>query len=183
MFDQYSLFSDTYSSPLTVWYQACSAAITQIKWCQLYFEEDGSRKEAQTGNTEESRFTARLCEFFAIDQNETFIIWNLQKDKRKSCHQIKFGEKHTTSNKDRKIFQISTTCADQSFFTAFEVKDFKVKIYLMNFKKGGEITRERLTKENKQSLAILNTLPTNALGMAESGMNMLMLEGMQMDHN
>lgn len=51
------------------------------------------------------------------------------------------------------------TCPDQSFFTAFALSDFSVNMYLMNFKKGSTITKEKLGMENKKSLRIIATLP------------------------
>ena len=59
------------------------------------------------------------------------------------------------------MFRISTTCWDQSFFTAFALKDFSVNLYLMNFKKGSAISKEKLNAENKKSLRVLKTLPAN----------------------
>jgi len=55
----------------------------------------------------------------------------------------------------------SMTCADQSFFTAFSLLDNTVNMYLMNFKKGSSITKEKLNLENKKSLKIIQTLPIN----------------------
>lgn len=60
---------------MTVWYQKCKTAITQIKWCLLYFDDneapgaDGANDKKLEG---EARFAARICEFFAIDQAEDF---------------------------------------------------------------------------------------------------------------
>lgn len=42
----------------------------------------------------DSRFASRLCEFFVIDVNENFYIWNLNKNIHKSIHKINFAEKH-----------------------------------------------------------------------------------------
>ena len=36
-------------------------------------------------------------------------------------------------------------------------------MYLMNFKKGSQITKDKLQSENKKSLKILTTLPLNLL--------------------
>ena len=65
------------------------------------------------------------------------------------------------------MFRISTTCWDQSFFTAFALKDFSVSMYLMNFKKGSSITKEKLNLENKKSLKIIKQLPSNLMSHAE----------------
>jgi hypothetical protein len=35
----YSLYDKSYTTPLTVWYQKCTTAITALKWCLLYFDE------------------------------------------------------------------------------------------------------------------------------------------------
>jgi hypothetical protein len=42
----------------------------------------------------DSRFASRLCEFFVIDMNENFYIWNLNKNIHKSIHKIDFVDKH-----------------------------------------------------------------------------------------
>ena len=39
----------------------------------------------------------------------------------------------------------------------------EINIYLMNFKKGGQITKEKLQSENKKSLKIFKTLPLNVM--------------------
>ena len=53
--------------------------MTQIKWCQLYFDQgneaDKVKDDKKAGPQQpvgESRFAARICEFFAIDQTEDF---------------------------------------------------------------------------------------------------------------
>ena len=108
------------------------------------------------------KFATRMCEFFAIDQSEDFMIWNLQKSMGKPAHVIHFREKHNGQVDSSKIYRISMTCADQSFFTAFSLLDHTVNMYLMNFKKGSSITKEKLNLENKKSLKIISTLPINS---------------------
>jgi len=51
------------------------------------------------------------------------------------------------------------TCADQTFFTPFIVRDNAVQLYMMNFKKGSQITKDKLKKENKMSENLLKVLP------------------------
>lgn len=34
------MYDKLYTNPLTVWYQKAKSPITQIKWCQLYFDEE-----------------------------------------------------------------------------------------------------------------------------------------------
>ena len=70
-------------------------------------------------------------------------------------------------SQENKIYKISTTCPDQSFFTAFALKDFSVSMYLMNFKKGSSITKEKLQLENKKSMRIIKNLPSNLMSHAE----------------
>jgi len=161
-----ALYNTEYTSPITVWYAASSSAIRQIKWCMLYFTDDTAnfakqdspskpkREERQAKNT---KFATRLCEFFAIDQKEEFQIWNLNKAIHKPAHVIRFQDKHD----GQMVFRISLTVADQSFFTGFGLKDMSVSIYMMNFKKGSQITKEKLRAENKKSLRIMATLPLN----------------------
>ena len=61
------------------------------------------------------------------------------------------------------------TCADQSFFTAFALEDHSVNMYLMNFKKGSQITKEKLQLENKKSYKIITTLPLNVMSTLLNG--------------
>jgi hypothetical protein len=77
----------------------------------------------------------------------------------KPAHIIHFREKHNGQTDSTKLSRISMTCADQSFFTAFTLMDGTVNMYLMNFKKGSSITKEKLNLENKKSLKIISTLP------------------------
>lgn len=60
--------------------------------------------------------------------------------------------------------QYRMTCPDQSFFTAFALQDNTINLYLMNFKKGSQITKDKLKLENKKSLKILTMLPMNLIG-------------------
>ena len=53
------------------------------------------------------------------------------------------------------------TCADQTFFTSFLVRGHGVQLYMMNFKKGSQITKDKLTKENAMSQNTLLSLPLN----------------------
>lgn len=53
------------------------------------------------------------------------------------------------------------TCADQTFFTSFLVRDHGVQLYMMNFKKGSQITKDKLMKENGISKTMLMSLPLN----------------------
>ncbi len=55
------------------------------------------------------------------------------------------------------------TCSDQSFFTAFAVTNSQVNLYWMNFKKGSQITKEKLRLENKKSMKIIEKLPMNSM--------------------
>jgi hypothetical protein len=162
------LYHQNYTAPLTVWYHTCRYPIIQIKWCYLYFQDDHQaapalspeRKKPENSDSN-VKFATRMCEFFAIDQSEDFMIWNLQKSMGKPAHTIHFREKHNGQTDSSKIYRISMTCADQSFFTAFSLLDHSVMMYLMNFKKGSSITKEKLNLENKKSLKIITTLPIN----------------------
>jgi hypothetical protein len=168
------MYHSSYTAPLTVWYQNCRYPITQIKWCYLYFQDDAPAASAANTSPDKKakgiakseaselanvKFATRLCEFFAIDQSEDFMIWNLQKSMGKPAHIIHFREKHNAQTDSTKLYRISMTCADQSFFTAFTLMDNTVNMYLMNFKKGSSITKEKLNLENKKSLKIISTLP------------------------
>jgi len=169
------LFHKDFTSPITVWYHQSKFAITQIKWCLLYFDDEQLQDEeskiafkgAQNFGDAKARFAARICEFFAIDQSEDFQIWNLTKSTHKPAHVIKFKDKHK-SDENYKMYRISTTCPDQSFFTAFALADHSVSMYFMNFKKGSSITQKKLLAENKKSLKIISTLPSNLMSQMEN---------------
>jgi len=94
-----AMYHDSYRSPVTIWYQACKYPIIHISWCLLHYDDSRSSKEV--GNARnflaEGKFTTRLCEFFAIDRSEDFLIWNLQKKMDKPAHVIHFGERHQSS--------------------------------------------------------------------------------------
>ena len=55
------------------------------------------------------------------------------------------------------------TCPDQTFYTSFLLRDNSVQLYMMNFKKGSQITKEKLALENQKSANLLKTLPLNLL--------------------
>ena len=74
-FISFSIYNQAYTIPMTVWYHTCPYAITQIKWCKLFFDDSDIKEEdkmvkAPTG--EQGYAANRICEFFAIDKNETF---------------------------------------------------------------------------------------------------------------
>ena len=86
------MYHSSYTAPLTVWYHTCRYPITQIKWCYLYFQDDAPPASAANVSPDKKakapaksealelsnvKFATRLCEFFAIDQSEDFMIWNL----------------------------------------------------------------------------------------------------------
>ena len=152
---QYSfrLYHNSYSVPVSIWWQACKYPISQIRWCLLYFNPESS-----VGEQHNKSFMSRLCEFFVIDKSETFFIYNLSKNLNKPVHSIEFGGKHDTLNRTD-CYQISMTCADQTFFTPFVLRQHLVQLYMMNFKKGSQITKEKLHKENGISLGLLRVLP------------------------
>lgn len=110
------MYHSNYTSPLTVWYHACKYAITQIKWCLLYFHDEGGNASSPSKKKKEDegisdyipsyvKYATRLCEFFAIDQGEDFLIWNFTKSIHKPAHVIHFNEKHT-SDTNSKLYRI-----------------------------------------------------------------------------
>ena len=93
-----SLYHDSYRSPVTVWFSACKYPIIHINWCLLHYDDSRNRDAIVSENfLAGGKFTTRLCEFFAIDKSEDFLIWNLQKKMDKPAHVIHFGEKHSSS--------------------------------------------------------------------------------------
>ena len=54
------------------------------------------------------------------------------------------------------------TCPDQTFFAPFVVRQNGVQLYMMNFKKGSQITKDRLAKENNMSQNLLKILPVSS---------------------
>ena len=53
------------------------------------------------------------------------------------------------------------TCPNQTFFTGFACDDFSISLYMMNFKKGSQITHEKLMAENKKTKSVYLVLPLN----------------------
>lgn len=103
-----ALYDKQYTTPITVWYHQTPFAITQIKWCLLYFDdadlegedpetEEYTQNGYQNFGDDKVRFAARICEFFAIDQSEDFQIWNLFKATSKPAHIIHFSDRHKSS--------------------------------------------------------------------------------------
>jgi hypothetical protein len=70
-----AFYHKEYTAPLTIWYNVCKYAITQIKWCLLYFQDDSSssspskqgKPTLEENHMSSVKFATRLCEFFAID--------------------------------------------------------------------------------------------------------------------
>jgi len=85
------MYHNSFSAPVTVWYQACKYPIVSLRWCLLYFNPEGGNSTAESYN---KRFMSRLCEFFVIDKSEHFYIYNLSKSMNKPAHVINFTQKH-----------------------------------------------------------------------------------------
>ena len=139
-----AIFSKQYSSPITIWFNACALPIVRVSWSSVFnngVDENGNSSSSATKNSIMSKFMNRLCEFFVIDTSETFYIWNLSQNLEKSAHSIKFGQKHESLGK-MDLNTISMTSSDQTFYTGFASSDFSVKLYAMNFRKGSTITKK-----------------------------------------
>ena len=151
-----------FSSPISIWYNSWETAVKTIKWWTIYFSEGRSSQNFHSENSKndvsDSRFTSRLWEFFVIDINENFYIWNLNKNIHKSIHKINFAEKHggIIANSESLI---SNTWSDQSFYTGFCVKENQVVFYFMNFKKGTKISKDKIVTENQKSIKLLKIQP------------------------
>lgn len=79
----------------------------------LYFDNEGKGNgdRISSSSIENANFATRVSEFFVIDQNENFLIWNLQKSQVKPAHTIHFAEKHQSSE-EKHLYRISHTCPD-----------------------------------------------------------------------
>lgn len=100
-----AIYHNSYTNPITVWYNTSKYPIVKINWCLLFFSDDPGTVKS------DRRYMNRLCEFFAIDKSEQFMIWNLSKDMNKPAHSIKFADKHE-SLMDDSLYRISMTAAD-----------------------------------------------------------------------
>ena len=89
----FRLYHNSYSAPVTIWYQSCKYPIAQLRWCLLYFNPDSGANNS--GTVESSRkFMNRMCEFFVIDKSEQFYVYNLSKNLNRPVHSINFTQKH-----------------------------------------------------------------------------------------
>lgn len=88
------MYHNSYTNPVTVWHQSCKFPILQIKWCLLFFNDEATAAESAVSLTGDRKYMTRLCEFFAIDKSEDFVIWNIGKSMSKPAHVIHFREKH-----------------------------------------------------------------------------------------
>ena len=164
------LYNSDFSNPLSIWYNAWETAVQVIKWWTIYFSDSKTKGSQADKNSisknmvTDSHFSSRLCEFFVIDMNENFYIWNLNKNIHKSIHKINFAEKHGGID-DQSLTRsiISNTWVDQSFYTGFRVIGNKMAFYFMNFKKGTKISKDKIESENKKSVKLLKILPSNAV--------------------
>jgi len=68
-----AIFHNDYTSPITIWYNACKYPIMKINWSLMYNNSDNVSSNLG------GRLMTRLCEFFVIDAAEDFHIWNLSK--------------------------------------------------------------------------------------------------------
>lgn len=92
-----ALYNTEYSSPLSVWYDACDSAVKVLKWCSIYFSETKQTKTAHKQSSlqqGQSHLACRLIEFFVVDESHKFYIWNLSKSVHKPHHIINFADKH-----------------------------------------------------------------------------------------
>lgn len=54
------------------------------------------------------------------------------------------------------------TCMDQTFYMPFLARGDSVNMYMINFKKGQQISKDKFLRENKESLDLLRALPSSA---------------------
>ncbi len=82
------MYSQHYTIPLTVWQNACEAAVVFVKWSSVFFEdivrEHNVATEGKQGKTSgpvdfPSSYRNNLAEFYAVDAENVFHIWNLNK--------------------------------------------------------------------------------------------------------
>ena len=96
-----SIYHNSYTSPITVWSNACKLPIVQINWSTVY--NNGQGEKAARGT---SRFMNRLCEFFVMDTAEDFYIWNINRSMDKPARVINFASKHESLGQP-KLYQQS----------------------------------------------------------------------------
>jgi len=86
-----AIYHNDYTSPITVWANACRHPVVQIKWSTMY------NNELMRGGVNVKiggRYLNRLCEFFVIDSADGFHIWNLQKNMDTPMRTMQFSQKH-----------------------------------------------------------------------------------------
>ena len=81
------IYHNAYTSPITVWSNACNLPIVQIKWSTVY----NNGTDGSTATRGASKFMNRLCEFFVMDTAEDFYIWNITRNMDKPARIINFG--------------------------------------------------------------------------------------------
>lgn len=64
----YSLFKSDLTK-IYVWNRISQHPIIELQWCFLNLSNKGKQNITE--------YDTRLCEFFAIDEMEDFMIWNL----------------------------------------------------------------------------------------------------------
>ena len=79
-----SIYHNSYTSPITVWSNACPRPIVKINWSTVYNNGTDDTKAARGA----SRFMNRLCEFFVMDTSEDFYIWNITRNMDKPARVI-----------------------------------------------------------------------------------------------
>lgn len=84
------IYHNSFTSPVTSWLNACNLPVVKITWSTVYNNGTDEGSAGKGG----SRFMNRLCEFFAIDTNEDFYIWNITKNMDRPARVINFGKKH-----------------------------------------------------------------------------------------
>lgn len=65
---------------------------------KLPLKDDENKSSILTSSAGGRKYMTRLCEFFAIDKSEDFLIWNLSKSMNKPAHVIHFADKHESNN-------------------------------------------------------------------------------------
>lgn len=84
-----AIYHNSYTSPITVWSNACPLPIVKINWSTVYNNGGGSEDAKQLRGS--ARFMNRLCEFFVMDTAEDFYIWNIARSMDKPARVISFG--------------------------------------------------------------------------------------------
>eukprot|EP00826_Nyctotherus_ovalis_P017736 TRINITY_DN1523_c0_g4_i6.p1 TRINITY_DN1523_c0_g4~~TRINITY_DN1523_c0_g4_i6.p1 ORF type:complete len:270 (+),score=80.65 TRINITY_DN1523_c0_g4_i6:472-1281(+) len=158
------LYSQHYTIPLSIWQNVAEAKIVALKWSSVYFDDISKDAELATQNMKggdkkdfASSYKNNLLEFYLIDEQGNFQIWNLSKLVNNKVYTVNL--KKTAGLEGAIIKYEITDTAYNKWIYLTAADDNNIAIFKVNLSKAGLAEYVKLIKTNIRAKKIIASLP------------------------